>query len=85
MATWKNSNYGVELCTQAAEYPTMERSRVAKRFRELGWDPVLPDPQDDRHAREVKTQNLRQALQVRILSLKSYLHYHALYHTLIHT
>ena len=52
----------------------MERSRVAKRFRELGWDPVLPDPQDDRHAREVKTQNLRQALQVRILSLKSYLH-----------
>jgi len=45
----------------------MGSSQVEARFRELGWDSVLPDPQDDRKARELKIQNLRQALQVSIL------------------
>ena len=48
----------------------MEGSQVVICFRELGWDPVLPDPHDDRNARELKIQNLRQALQVSIACIE---------------
>ena len=43
----------------------MDTTVTLKRFRELQWDATFPDSEDDSHARQLKKQNLLQALEVR--------------------